>query len=218
MKYYPINLNIYKKKILVIGGGIVATRKIERLIERGARIKVVSPEVTGKIKAFINEGRIRWIERLYKPGDEEGVVAVFCAISSNPQNNKIEEGLYKICIKKSILINIADKPELCTFTLPALVSRGEFDIAVFTGGLSPRLAKKIREDLEKVYGEEYNLFVRLLGMMRKEIKMKKLPQRENQKVFNKLVASELFELVRKKRYNEISLFLSNFIQKIRQWP
>jgi precorrin-2 dehydrogenase/sirohydrochlorin ferrochelatase len=214
MKYYPVNLYIYNKKVIIVGGGLVATRKIERLVERGAKISIISPEITGKIKKFIDNGQIHeWIERTYKQGDEKGAFAVFCAISSNQENKKIEEILYDRCIKKNILINIADKPEYCTFTLPALVSRGDFDIAIFTSGMSPKLAKKIREDLEKVYGEEYTIFVRLLGLMRKEIKMKNLPQSENKKIFSKLIDSELLDLVRQRKYNEISRFLSNFIRR-----
>lgn len=212
MKYYPVNLYIYNKKVIVVGGGLVATRKIERLVERGAKISVISPEITGKIKKFIdNELVNEWMERTYKPGDEKGAFAVFCAISSNKENKKIEEILYDRCIKKNILINIADKPEYCTFTLPALVSRGGFDIAIFTSGMSPKLAKKIREDLEKIYGEEYTIFVRLLGLMRREIKMKNLPQSANHKIFSKLIDSDLLDLVRQRKYNEISKFLSEFI-------
>ncbi len=213
MKYYPVNLNIYNKKVLVVGGGTVATRKAERLAERGADITVVSPEISPEIAGFVKQSRVRWVDRTYKAGDEKGAFAVFCAISPGKKSIKIEEGLFKRCVKKNILINIADKPEFCTFTLPALVSRGEFDIAIFTGGLSPRLAKKIKEDLEKVYGSEYDTYVKILGLIRHEIKMKKWPQGKNQKLFEELVDSDLFELVKDKKYSEISLFISNFIQR-----
>lgn len=213
MKYYPINLNIYDKKVLVVGGGMVATRKIERLVERGADITVVSPEISSEIAGFAKKYKVKWIGRAYKTGDEKGAFAVFCAISPGKKSIKIEEGLFKRCVKKNILINVADKPEFCTFTLPALVSRGEFDIAIFTSGLSPRLARKIREDLEKVYGEEYNTYVKILGFIRKEIKLKKYPQSKNQKLFDELINSDLFELVKDKRFSDISLFISNFIKR-----
>lgn len=214
MKYYPINLNISDKKVLVVGGGAVATRKVERLAERGADITVVSPEISSEIAGFAKKSKVKWIDRAYKTGDEKGMFAVFCAISPGKKSIKIEEGLFKRCIKKNILINVADKPEFCTFTLPALVSRGEFDIAIFTSGLSPRLARKIREDLEKVYGEEYNTYVKILGFIRKEIKLKKYPQSKNQKLFDKLINSDLFELVKDKRFSDISLFISNFIKRV----
>ncbi len=213
MKYYPVNLNIYNKKVLVVGGGAVATRKVERLLERGADVTLVSPEISLELTEFVKKFQVRWINRVYKAGDEKEAFAVFCAISPGKKSIRIEEGLFKRCMKKNILINIADKPEFCTFTLPALVSRGEFDIAIFTSGLSPRLAKKIKEDLEKVYGKEYNTYVKILGLMRHEIKMKKWPQGKNQKLFEELVDSDLFELVKDKKYSEISLFISNFMRK-----
>ncbi len=215
MKYYPVNLNIYHKRVLVIGGGAVATRKVERLLERGADITVISPEISLEIAKFAKKRRLKWHDRVYKIRDEKGAFAVFCAISQCEKSMKIEDGLFKRCIRQNILINIADKPEFCTFTLPALVSRGEFDIAIFTGGLSPRLAKKIKEDLEKIYGDEYDTYVKILGLIRHEIKMKKLPQRKNQKIFEELVDSDLFELVKDKKYSEISFFISNFMQRDR---
>lgn len=213
MKCYPVNLNIYNKKVLVVGGGVIATRKTERLLERGANVTLVAPEITEKINGFIKKSRIEWVQREYKAGDESGAFAVFCAVSSEKKNLKMEEGLSKRCVKKNILINIADKPELCTFTLPALVSRGEFDIAIFTGGLSPRLSRKIREDLEKIYGEEYTTYVKILGLMRREIKMKKYPQSRNQKLFDELVNSDLFELVKDKKFSDVSIFISNFLKR-----
>ena len=211
MKYYPVNLNISGKRVLVIGGGSVASRKVERLLERGADIILAAPEISGEIKEFVRKGKIEWHERIYKTGDENGSFAVFCAVSAGKENLKMESGLFKRCVKKNILINVADKPEFCTFTLPALVSRGEFDIAIFTSGLSPRLARKIKEDLEKIYGEEYNAYVKILGFIRKEIKLKNYPQKKNQKLFDELINSDLFELVRDKRFSDISFFISNFI-------
>lgn len=213
MKYYPINLNIDGKKVLVVGGGMVAARKVERLVERGADIILVSPEISPEIAGFVKKCKVKWLNRIYKIGDEKGAFAVFCAISPGKKSIKIEEGLFKRCVKKNILINVADKPDFCTFTLPALVSRGEFDIAIFTSGLSPRLARKIREDLEKVYGDEYNTYVKILGLMRHEIKMKKWPQSRNQELFEELIVSDLFELIRNKKYSEVSLFISNFMQR-----
>ena len=213
MKYYPVNLNISGKRVLVVGGGTVAARKVERLLERGADIILVAPEISGEIKEFVKKSKIEWIERVYKTGDEKGAFAVFCAVSPGKKNEKMEDRLFKQCVKKNILINVADKPEFCTFTLPALVSRGEFDIAVFTSGHSPRLARKIREDLEKVYGEEYNTYVKILGFMRKEIKMKKYPQGRNHKLFDELINSDLYELVRDKKFSDVSLFISDFLKR-----
>ena len=132
MKYYPVNLNIAGKKVLVVGGGAVAARKVERLLEREADITLVAPIISSEIKKLVAQNMIEWIERTYKSGDEQGSFAVFCAVSAGEENLKMESGLFKSCVKKNILINVADKPDFCTFTLPALVSRGEFDIAVFT--------------------------------------------------------------------------------------
>jgi precorrin-2 dehydrogenase/sirohydrochlorin ferrochelatase len=213
MKYYPVNLNIAGKKVLVVGGGSVASRKVERLHEREADITVIAPEISEEIKKLADKKALKIVEREYKTGDEKGSFAVFCAVSAEEENSRMEKKLYERCVKKNILINIADKPDFCTFTLPALVSRGEFDIAIFTSGHSPRLARKIREDLEKVYGEEYDTYVKILGFIRKEIKLKKYPQSKNQELFEELINSDLFELIKDKRFSEVSLFISNFIKR-----
>jgi Siroheme synthase (precorrin-2 oxidase/ferrochelatase domain) len=115
MKYYPVNLNIAGKKVLVVGGGSVASRKVERLHERGADITVIAPEVSEEIKKLADKNALKIIERIYEAGDEKGAFAVFCAVSAGEENSKMEKKLYEKCVKKNILINVADKPDFCHF-------------------------------------------------------------------------------------------------------
>ncbi|MEW6007832.1 MAG: bifunctional precorrin-2 dehydrogenase/sirohydrochlorin ferrochelatase [bacterium] len=140
LRYYPIFLDIEGKRCVVVGGGKVAKRKIERLLEARADVVVISPDLEEGLK-----GKVLWIERGYKNGDLEGA---FIAISAT-NNSKINQMVYNEAEKMGILINVVDKPKLCRFIVPSLIQRDDVTIAISTGGKDPSLAKEIRIKIEK---------------------------------------------------------------------
>jgi precorrin-2 dehydrogenase/sirohydrochlorin ferrochelatase len=162
MRYYPINLNLQGKQCVVFGGGKVAERKVARLLECGAEVVVVAPELTEGLAKLAEAKHLHHIAETY---DEEQLEDAHLAIGAT-DDERVNAAVAAECEDTGILCNIVDDPARCSFTLPALVVRGEFCLAVSTGGKSPALAKRVRLELEKIYGQEYAVLVDLLGRVR----------------------------------------------------
>ncbi len=185
--YYPIFLKVEQKLCVVIGGGTVAERKITSLLEAGARVKVIAPEVTERIKILAREGKIIWEERPYRSGDLKDAFLVIAA-TNNPQ---VQEEVFAEAEERKIFCNVVDKPALCSFIVPSVVKRGRLQIAISTSGASPALAKRLREQLEELFGPEYAEYLELMAAWRKEILARELPEAERQKLFEQLVLAPI---------------------------
>jgi len=203
MKYYPVNLDIKKRKCLIIGGGSVGTRKVIRLVECGAHVTVVSPEVTGKLTSFADEGRIVLKKRSYQSSDLEGMFLVIGASDNKELNRQISEDARRC----NIMCNIVDLPEACDFILPSLVSRGDLLIAISTSGKSPAFAKKLRRNLETEYGEEYAGFLKLMGAIRKKLLSKKHAPEVHRDLFERLIDKGVLEMIKKLEVDNINAVL-----------
>lgn len=164
--FYPIYINLLNKSCLIVGGGIVAQRKVENLLEYGASITLVSPQITPVIKQYEQSGVIKVVERNFEAQDLDHVFMVFIATNDSEVNRYIAE----LCVSRQILVNAVDDPPNCDFFVPAVVKRGSLAIAISTTGKSPLLARQIKEDLENIYSEEYSEYVDLLGEYREMIK------------------------------------------------
>ena len=142
--YYPTYLNLSGKKCVILGGGTETGKKLPRLIECGADITVVTPKTTREVLQIINTHSIAWVKRTYQEGDLQGA---FLAIDST-NDSATNKAVSKEAIKEKTLLNVVDVTNLCTFIAPAVVVRGEVTAAISTGGASPALARKLREELE----------------------------------------------------------------------
>jgi precorrin-2 dehydrogenase/sirohydrochlorin ferrochelatase len=162
LKYYPVFWDITEKKCIVIGGGDVAARKVERLLSCGARVCVVSPELVPELAALQKEGCLDYIADRYAGKYLDGATLVIGATDDEQTNAAISRDARA----KGIPVNIVDDPQKCDFILPAVVQRGDLAITIGTGGKSPALARHLREDLEKQYGKEYETFLNVLGNLR----------------------------------------------------
>ncbi len=192
MRYYPIQLDVRGRRCLVVGGGRVGTRKAETLQACGAEVVVVSPEATVELSAWAEAGRIHWRRRAYDPSDLEGVFLAVGATDDEGLNRRLSADARR----RGVLCNIADRPELCDFILPALVQRGDLVIAVSTSGKSPALAKRLRRELERRYGEEYAWLLRLLGAVRRRLLAAQHAPEEHRTLFEALLESDLLERLR----------------------
>ena len=143
--YYPVYLNLRDRRCLVIGGGAEAERKAQGLLDCGANVTVVSPKVTPALHDLAARKLIDWEPRAYRHGDLEGA---FLAISDNV-NSKVYQEVAAEAEQRGILLNVTDVTALCNFIAPAVVRRGEVTFAISTGGASPALARRLREELEK---------------------------------------------------------------------
>lgn len=140
-QYYPAYLNIAGRRVVVIGGGEVAERKVEQLLASGADVMLVSPDATPELERFVSEGRVRWIRRAYAPGDLAGAWLAVAA-TDDPA---AQRSIHAEAEREKTLLNVVDVAELCGFIAPSVVQRGPVTVAVSTGGASPALARKIRE-------------------------------------------------------------------------
>ena len=189
MSYYPILLKFDGKAVLVVGGGRVAERKVEVLLQYGALIHIVSKNLTSKLKELLELDMLQHHAEEFKEKHLDNVFLVVAATDDNQLNHRISESARK----RGLLINAVDQPADCNFFVPSIVRRGDLLIAISTSGKSPALAKKIRKELEEQYGSEYKTFLNLMGVIRKEILSKGLSQEENSRIFHEIVDSDIFE-------------------------
>jgi precorrin-2 dehydrogenase / sirohydrochlorin ferrochelatase len=203
MRYFPINIDIRGKPVMVVGGGAVAARKCLTLIAAGARVTVIAPTLAPPLRELAAEDKLHHIPRKYKAGDLAGSFLVFAATSSRRVNRGVAEEAK--CL--GIMANIADSPDLSEFTSPAVICRDELLITVSTGGGAPALAGKIREELEKRYGPEYGELIKILGRVREKLLTEKVNSQYNEKVLRTLVAQELPALIRRSAFSEIDHML-----------
>ncbi|MGM0409337.1 MAG: precorrin-2 dehydrogenase/sirohydrochlorin ferrochelatase family protein [Bacillota bacterium] len=196
MYYYPINLNLNKKKVLLVGGGKVAFRKFKSLVKAGALIKIVSPKLNDDFSNFLDKDKdnyeslnYKYIPRSFHKNDLENVFMVFAASNKKKLNKKIAQ----LSNKKKVLCNIVDNKNLSDFILPAVIDRGDFLLTFSTSGNLPALSKQLREDFEKEFGEEYEFFLEMIGVLRKEIIAKIDNIKTRKRIFHKLAKKELIE-------------------------
>jgi len=161
---YPIMLRLEGKIVVVIGGGKVAERKAGTLLGTGASISVVSPEATAAIKGWSLEGRIVWKQKSFSAEDLQDAFMIFAATDVKEINQSI-----KAMAGQHQLVTVADNPEASDFYLPSHFQRGRMSIAVSTGGASPILAREIREQLERQFGEKYEDYLDFLYSKRQWI-------------------------------------------------
>jgi len=165
MRYYPINLDVLNRKCLIVGGGSVGTRKVLTLLDCGAKVTLVSPDASEKLLELVDNGLIAWEKRSYLTSDLDGTFLVIGATDDEELNHQISADAEKL----NMLCNIADRPEVCNFILPAIVNRGDLMISISTSGKSPAFAKTLRKELERQFGVEYAEFLRLMGAIRKKL-------------------------------------------------
>ncbi|MBI5789156.1 MAG: bifunctional precorrin-2 dehydrogenase/sirohydrochlorin ferrochelatase [Candidatus Schekmanbacteria bacterium] len=196
--YYPVYLNLNGKKCLVVGGGVVAERKVLTLLDCGANVKLISPALTPRLGELAGQRRFEYVSRTYQPGDSAGSFLVVGATD----NRKLHEQITAEAESHNILVNIVDVPDLCNFIVPSIVSRGDLQISISTGGKSPAMAKKIRRELERQFGDEYAQFLELMGQWRQEV-LEKIPDGEKRReVFQNLVDSDILHLLKEGRREE----------------
>jgi precorrin-2 dehydrogenase/sirohydrochlorin ferrochelatase len=207
---YPIFLILKDRPVAVIGGGKVAERKIMSLLDTGAKITVIAPEVTEKIKSLVEQKRLFYQPRSFIEEDIEEKFMVFISTDSAEVNRRIS----RLARKKGILVNCVDTPEECDFFVPSFFRRGSLTFALSTGGKIPALAKKIRGELQLSYGEVFAEYIELLAEARKKI-IKECPLKSKKKkeLMEKLMNSNLLALLKAGKKDEAIKFIRDFLQK-----
>jgi precorrin-2 dehydrogenase/sirohydrochlorin ferrochelatase len=190
MSYLPIALEMARRRCLVIGGGMVAERKIASLLEVGAEVTVISPAVTETISSWSKHNSIQLKLRCYQSGDVAGYQLVFVATDDDAVSDRI----YREGRDCGAWVNAADDPARCDFIMPAVLRRGELVVAVSTGGTSPAVTRVIREELENYFTADYERLVRIAGDVRRELSEKSIMV--NPAVWNQALRGEFRRLVK----------------------
>jgi len=166
MSYYPIFVELQDRRCLVIGGGREAQRKVEGLLAAGGRVTVIAPKLARDLQRLLAEGRIDLQQREYREGDVEGYEVVMVATDDGAVNAQVAaEGK-----RRRVWVNAADDPKNCDFILPAVIRRGRITIASSTGGASPALARRLREELEAYMTDDIPALADLLAEVREELR------------------------------------------------
>ncbi|MDN5345061.1 MAG: precorrin-2 dehydrogenase [Clostridia bacterium] len=193
MGFYSMVVELTDRPCLVVGGGHVGERKVLHLLEAGARITLVSPEATRTLADLALARQLVWWRRLYQPGDLQGMTLVFAVTGDATLNARVAAD----CQKAGVLVNVADDPEKCSFIVPAVLRRGDLQIAISTAGKSPALARQLRRQLEAEIGPEFGPWVDFLGEVRPFLK-EAWPhdQKRREELLRRLAGDEiLFRLV-----------------------
>jgi len=153
------------KKVVVVGGGRVAERKVLSLLPSGAKVTVISPKLTECLERLAGKAEIEHLKRSFSQGDLKGAWLVIAATD----DSKVQEQVFSEAERRGCFCNVVDRPERCSFIVPSVVKRGALTIAISTGGQSPGLARALRIELEKEFPRQWALYVELVGMLRRLI-------------------------------------------------
>lgn len=166
MALFPVFVELAARPCVVLGGGVVAERKVAALLEAGAVVTVVSPSLTPALARLASAGRIAHVARGYAAGDLAGASLAFAATDDGAINAAVSrEGR-----ERGVWVNAADDPAHCDVILPAVVRRGVITVAVGTGGVSPALARAVRERVELALPEAYGALAEIAGTVRREFR------------------------------------------------
>ncbi|MDO7906900.1 bifunctional precorrin-2 dehydrogenase/sirohydrochlorin ferrochelatase [Paenibacillus sp. JX-17] len=185
----PLMIRCEGRRVVIVGGGRVAERKVHGLLAAEAKITVVSPSASDDIRAWADEGRLRWVNRDYMTGDLQGAFLVYAATDQRDLNERVasEAG------KAGILVNVAHDGQYGSFMTPSVVRRGRLTLAVSTSGAGPAVSKRITTCLEELFGPEYEAYMDLLYQMRLVIREKVSSPEARSRLLKQMAGEAFFE-------------------------
>jgi precorrin-2 dehydrogenase / sirohydrochlorin ferrochelatase len=186
---FPMFLKLEGRECLVVGAGKVGEPKIAGLLDTGARVRVVAIDASSAVREWAQEGKLELELRGFSPDDLDGALLAVVATSSRSLNERV----YHEAQLRGVLCNVVDVPDLCDFFYPAVVRRGDLQIAISTAGQSPSLAQTIRQQLEKQFGRGYAAWVAELGETRRQILASGLDKERKLELLHSLASREALE-------------------------
>jgi precorrin-2 dehydrogenase / sirohydrochlorin ferrochelatase len=186
---FPMFVKLDGRSVLVVGAGRVGEPKIQGLLATGAKIRVIADQASAAVRQWARSGKISLEERGFVLSDLDNVFLVVVATSS-PETNEL---IFLEAHSRNILCNVVDVPEQCDFYYPAVVQRGDLQIAISTAGQSPSLAQKLRQQLERQFGPGYAHWVTELGETRRKVLASDLAPERKRFLLQSLASVEAFE-------------------------
>lgn len=191
MSQYPVMLKLERQPVLIVGGGAVAERKAAGLIDAHAIVTVVSPTLTPRLHKWAEQELIIWKKRTYQPSDAHKMRLVFAATNNRESNHYVYETAADFTF-----VCVVDEPEESSFTVPAVMKRAPLTIAVSTGGASPIIARRIKEELYDRYDDTYVSYLAFLHEARQLIKEQVSEGSKRKELFEQLVTDDIYEKFR----------------------
>lgn len=198
MHYYPIYLALNDRAVLVVGGGVVAEGKALQLIAAGARVHVVSPTLTEELAALVEAGTITCEQREFEERDLDNKLLVVSATDKQSVN----EAVARAAEARKVLCNVVDQPSLCNFIVPAVVSRGDLQIGISTGGGSPSVAQRVKREIAALVGPEYGELIELAKELRTDVRRHFTTFEARRDVMRAFAESEALDLLREGKREE----------------
>jgi len=192
-RFYPVFLNLHGLRSVVVGGGAVAEQKVLGLLEAGARVTVVGPEPSPRLRDLAGRGELELRQRLYRPGDLAGA---FLAIAAT-DDGAVNRAVWAEAEARGVPLNAVDDLPHCTFIAPSVHRQGDVTVAVSTAGKSPALAVRLRERIARAVGPEYGVFAELLGELRAAVAARLPDTRARTELWYRIVDSDALELLRR---------------------
>lgn len=194
--YYPSMLNLEGKKAVVVGGGNIATRKVQGLLEARANITVISPVLSHSLFLLQEEGKIQWKKKKFESFDIKDSFLVIAATNDSEINRFVYDS-----INEFQLINVVDNPALSNFIVPSSIQRGKLIISVSTSGASPSLSSKVKEEIGTIYGEEYTDYLLFLQDCREIVKREISDSKRRKQILKALLEDSFLQLTKENKLN-----------------
>lgn len=201
MGYYPVFLDLHGRTAVVVGGGFLAAEKVRGLVEAGASVRLVAPEVGPEVTHVLEElgdapavsARVEHLARGFQPADLDGAFLVIAA-GVDPET---AEAVWREACRRGLPINTVDDVPRCNFIAPSIVRRGDLAVAISTAGKAPALAVRLRQQLESTLGDEHARFLELSGAVRARL-AERWPDFETRRtLWYRLVDSDVLELLKR---------------------
>jgi precorrin-2 dehydrogenase/sirohydrochlorin ferrochelatase len=197
MTLFPMFMKLEGRSCLVVGAGTVGEPKINSLVTAGASVRVVALHATAAVAEWAQAGAITWEARAFNSADLDGTFLVIAATNSSDVNAAI----FHQARQRNILCNVVDDPEHCDFYYPAVVRRGDLQLAISTKGQSPALAQRIRRELEMQFGPEYGAWLEELGRARQQLFASKIDPEQRRRLLHELASHEAFKKAEAAEFN-----------------
>ena len=194
--YYPAFIDVKDRMCVVIGGGKFGEENVHKLLGYGAKVVVVSADITDGVRDLVDAGKITWVRRDYEMGD---LAEAFIAVAATGDTSVSSEIAHE-AEERNVLLNVVDVTRLCTFIAPSVARRGEVTVATSTGGASPALARKFREELTRSRILEYADLAPLLSDARNELRSNSITVDPDH--WQKCLTEELLDAVQAGRADE----------------
>ncbi len=196
---FPLFLKLEGRRCVLVGAGTIARQKLGSLLDTGADVQIIAPDAAGEIRQLAQSGRIRWMQAEFNASHLDGALLVIAATGSPEVNSEV----YRAARKRGVLCNSVDEPERCDFYYPAVVRRGDLQIAISTAGKSPALAQRIRRELEEQFDSSYISWLNWLGTVRELFFRRQVEPELRKQTLHRISSRTVFERFKTSRKNRI---------------